>query len=119
MRKLRCHIFFFPTDLKLNKNNETVNTDRTKEKNILCECFIAIYFRFSWFWRKYFCWLKKTTGNLPEAIVTKCQRCTAKQLQMLGEIVDWYTKNDEAKWNALVAKNLEIAKQMKIAQGGK
>ncbi|XP_043277880.1 allergen Tha p 1-like [Venturia canescens] len=58
-------------------------------------------------------------GNLPEVLVTKCAKCTVKQQQMFDDIVDWYTKNDEAKWNALVAKNLEDAKRMKVAAGRK
>ncbi|EFN72617.1 Putative odorant-binding protein A10 [Camponotus floridanus] len=48
---------------------------------------------------------------LSEALQTKCKLCTEKQKYMLDELSDWYTKNEPAKWDALVAKSLENMKK--------
>lgn len=46
-----------------------------------------------------------------EAVITKCKKCTEKQKQNLDITVDWYTKNQPDKWNALVEKNIEDLKK--------
>lgn len=48
---------------------------------------------------------------LPEALQTQCRRCTEKQKQLLDYMVDWYTKNNPAELQALIAKNLEDLKK--------
>lgn len=56
-----------------------------------------------------------STANFPEALVTKCARCTEKQKVMVEKIVLWYAANQAEKWNKLIAKLLEDAKKMKLA----
>ncbi|XP_011296666.1 ejaculatory bulb-specific protein 3 [Fopius arisanus] len=42
--------------------------------------------------------------TLPEAIVTKCRKCTARQSINFDKISDWYTTNDLEKYQIIVAK---------------
>ncbi|XP_012273360.1 ejaculatory bulb-specific protein 3 [Orussus abietinus] len=54
-------------------------------------------------------------GNFPEAIATKCKKCTEKQKQMFDKLADWYTSNRTEEWEALVAKFLEDVKKRGIS----
>ncbi|KAK0177985.1 hypothetical protein PV328_001974 [Microctonus aethiopoides] len=40
--------------------------------------------------------------RFPEAIVTNCKKCTAKQSENFDKITDWYTAHEPEKYNALV-----------------
>uniref|UniRef100_A0A1S5VFJ5 Chemosensory protein n=1 Tax=Meteorus pulchricornis TaxID=51522 RepID=A0A1S5VFJ5_9HYME len=53
-------------------------------------------------------------SHFPEVVATACSKCTEWQSQAFDKIADWYNKNDEATWNAFVAKNMELAKTMNI-----
>lgn len=55
------------------------------------------------------------TGIFTNAIVTKCVKCTDRQKIMFGKIVEWYTANQEEKWNAMLIKALADAKAAKTA----
>ncbi|XP_015516355.2 uncharacterized protein LOC107221751 [Neodiprion lecontei] len=52
-------------------------------------------------------------GFFPEAVLTKCRKCTEKQKKTLDILVDWYAKNQPEQWNALVAKFLEDVQKNK------
>jgi len=51
-----------------------------------------------------------------DALQNKCKRCTEKQKEHMDFIVDWYTKNEPVKWEALVAKFLEDLKKKNADQ---
>ncbi|THK33132.1 ejaculatory bulb-specific protein 3 [Diachasma alloeum] len=42
--------------------------------------------------------------TLPEAIVTRCKKCTARQSVNFDKISDWYTTNEPEKYQIIVAK---------------
>ncbi|KAJ8670411.1 hypothetical protein QAD02_001670 [Eretmocerus hayati] len=42
--------------------------------------------------------------RFPEAMVTKCVKCTQKQSQNFEKIIDYYIKNEPAKWEAVLVK---------------
>ncbi|CAL1680393.1 unnamed protein product [Lasius platythorax] len=46
-------------------------------------------------------------GIFGEALQTECKKCTEKQKQTLDYVIDWYTKNNPAELQALIAKSLE------------
>ncbi|XP_050447311.1 ejaculatory bulb-specific protein 3-like [Cataglyphis hispanica] len=48
---------------------------------------------------------------LPEALQTECRRCTEKQKQLLDYMIDWYTTNNPAELQELIAKSLEDLKK--------
>ena len=48
--------------------------------------------------------------HLPEAIATKCKKCTEKQVKMFDAMAEWYTENQPEKWDAVVKKMLESLK---------
>ncbi|XP_072753956.1 putative odorant-binding protein A10 [Anoplolepis gracilipes] len=37
-----------------------------------------------------------------EAFVTRCKKCTERQIYFFDTIIDWFTKNDPETWNHLV-----------------
>ena len=53
-------------------------------------------------------------GNMFEAVVTKCSKCTEKQKIFLDKVADWFTKNQPEKWQAFIEKSLEDAKKKAI-----
>ncbi|XP_046823345.1 ejaculatory bulb-specific protein 3-like [Vespa crabro] len=53
-------------------------------------------------------------SNLPEAIITKCKKCTEKQKENFEFIAVWYTDNRPDEWNALIKKFMEDAKKQNI-----
>ncbi|XP_072766205.1 ejaculatory bulb-specific protein 3-like [Anoplolepis gracilipes] len=42
-----------------------------------------------------------------DALQTECRKCTEKQKQILDFVIDWYTKNNPAELQAMIAKSLE------------
>ncbi|XP_063983022.1 ejaculatory bulb-specific protein 3-like [Diachasmimorpha longicaudata] len=42
--------------------------------------------------------------TLPEAIVTRCKKCTERQTINFDKISEWYTKNEPEKYQIIVAK---------------
>lgn len=44
------------------------------------------------------------SDTFPEAIVTKCRKCTEKQKIAFDLVVNWYLKNDLETWNNIVRK---------------
>lgn len=54
---------------------------------------------------------KYLTDMFSEAYQTKCKKCTEKQKEMLKAVVEWYQKNDPAKWKSIVAKIEENMKK--------
>ena len=48
--------------------------------------------------------------NLPEAIATKCKKCTEKQVKSFDAMAGWYAEHQPEKWNAVVEKMLQSLK---------
>lgn len=44
--------------------------------------------------------------KFPEAIVTKCKRCTEKQKESFEKIVLYYTEKEPEKWNVILTKSI-------------
>ncbi|XP_054016456.1 ejaculatory bulb-specific protein 3-like [Hylaeus anthracinus] len=40
--------------------------------------------------------------HLPEAVATKCKKCTEKQKENFNRIAEWYAENQPDKWNNFV-----------------
>jgi NAD-dependent SIR2 family protein deacetylase len=47
------------------------------------------------------------TEKFPEAIVTKCKKCTNKQKEMFEKIVVFYTEKEPEKWNTILVKAIK------------
>ncbi|CAK9811167.1 Ejaculatory bulb-specific protein 3 [Anthophora plagiata] len=45
--------------------------------------------------------------KLPEAIATKCKKCTAKQVIFFDKAVTWYTENEPENWQKMVEKAIQ------------
>lgn len=45
--------------------------------------------------------------KFPEAIVTKCRKCTTKQKESFEKIVVFYTEKEPEKWNAILVKAIK------------
>ena len=48
--------------------------------------------------------------HLPEVIVTKCKKCTEKQVENFDAVVKWYVDHQPEKWNAAVEIMLQSLK---------
>lgn len=44
------------------------------------------------------------TERFPEAVVTKCRKCTEKQKVAFDKIANWFNDNDQEKWNQILRK---------------
>ncbi|KAK2576494.1 hypothetical protein KPH14_005820 [Odynerus spinipes] len=53
--------------------------------------------------------------NFPEAVVTKCKKCTDRQKDNFEKIAIWYDENRPDEWTALIKKFIEDAKKMNVA----
>ncbi|XP_044006396.1 uncharacterized protein LOC122851316 [Aphidius gifuensis] len=53
-------------------------------------------------------------GNMAEAVVTSCSRCTEWQISAFDKIASWYSEHDENAWNAFVTKFIDEAKAKNI-----
>lgn len=53
-------------------------------------------------------------ANLPEAVITKCKKCTDKQKENFEYLAVWYNDNRPDEWNALIKKFMEDAKKMNV-----
>nr|QNL14939.1 chemosensory protein 2 [Aulacocentrum confusum] len=53
-------------------------------------------------------------NNFPEAVVTKCAKCTDWQKTAFDKIAAWYAENDEQAWTALMEKSIAEAKARNI-----
>ncbi|XP_011502593.1 PREDICTED: ejaculatory bulb-specific protein 3-like [Ceratosolen solmsi marchali] len=49
--------------------------------------------------------------KFPEAIVTKCRKCTAKQKEIFEKIVLFYTEKEPEKWNKVLLKAIQESKK--------
>ena len=47
---------------------------------------------------------------LPEAIATKCKKCTEQQVTMFDALAEWYAEHQPEKWDAVVEKMLQSLK---------
>nr|QJT73561.1 chemosensory protein 2 [Encarsia formosa] len=45
--------------------------------------------------------------NFPEAVVTKCRKCTEAQKMGFEKLINWMTKNDPETWRAILRKSIE------------
>ncbi|XP_046746002.1 ejaculatory bulb-specific protein 3-like [Diprion similis] len=52
-------------------------------------------------------------GFFPEAVLTKCRKCTEKQKESLDILVAWYVEHQPDDWNTLVKHFLENAQKQK------
>nr|ALG36155.1 chemosensory protein 2 [Sclerodermus sp. MQW-2015] len=50
-------------------------------------------------------------NNFGEAIVTKCKKCTQKQISNFDKMIVWYNENAPDQWEALVKKLVENAQE--------
>ncbi|EFN64584.1 Putative odorant-binding protein A10 [Camponotus floridanus] len=46
-----------------------------------------------------------------EAFITKCKKCTDKQIYIFNVITDWFTKNEPETWNHIVRTTIEEAQR--------
>ncbi|XP_043491521.1 uncharacterized protein LOC122517172 [Polistes fuscatus] len=44
---------------------------------------------------------------LPEALVTKCVKCTEKQKIILDKMISWFDENDKETWKSILSKAIE------------
>ncbi|KAI4490102.1 hypothetical protein M0804_004284 [Polistes exclamans] len=44
---------------------------------------------------------------LPEALVTKCAKCTEKQIIILDKIINWFEENDKETWKSILSKAID------------
>lgn len=58
--------------------------------------------------------LIRFTDKLPEALVTKCRKCTAKQRYMFEQIVTYYTEKEPEKWQAIIVRSIEKYQKKKL-----
>ncbi|XP_016843424.1 uncharacterized protein LOC100113667 [Nasonia vitripennis] len=42
--------------------------------------------------------------KIPEVIVTKCRKCTARQKEAFAKVVEWFASNDPPAWDAVIRK---------------
>ncbi|KAJ8683338.1 hypothetical protein QAD02_019130 [Eretmocerus hayati] len=45
--------------------------------------------------------------NLPEAMVTKCKKCTERQRDAFSVVADWYAEHDPKTWDNIIRKSVE------------
>ncbi|KZC11655.1 Ejaculatory bulb-specific protein 3 [Dufourea novaeangliae] len=45
--------------------------------------------------------------RFPEAFVTKCKKCTPKQVIFFDKISEWFTENEPEMWKAVIEKAVQ------------
>ena len=54
-----------------------------------------------------------SADKFPEAIVSKCKKCTEKQKESFEKIVLYYTEKEPEKWKAILARSIEQSQKKK------